>query len=587
MKTLRNSQSGMALVLTLFFAAISITLLGTLTLSLIAQRNQIDYDVQSRDCFNGLEAAYNACKVEMELGNDGLIGLDGWTVTPGSFTLPSWDSSGVTPVHMQTVPGVEFFAIAQKWKEDGIDNNNNGLTDAADLDEQGMATIHSFARKQDTMRQTEAVVAQTDVNVWRNAIFAGGGQSGGLINGNVSIHGSVHLLGDDLPETGMAIAAIDLSGTSLIHNNYAGISPTLAAMIPALPTSTFNGESVQTLSAELRVKNGLVGMSGNSEIGELNVAGDADKETMDATYVNDGWTGTSATPTADGRGIPTNCFSDNGYDEQYDLGNMVSLPMLDDDWRSTDGAKVWNNTTNDWYTHDEYFTQVLLGSPTNPTDGIRNANMTLNVAGTNTAAVYWNATTGQYLTGTTAQAAAIPPSTDDYLIFNPATNLLRVNGQIKINGTLSFAGQGNDRTIYYTGRGAILTTGDVTVDTNMLSCNNGNTASTANSYPVNNCLGVMTRSNMYAGMSAQLQLAGAFYAQNMIKTQRQTTVLGTFVSDFFDMGTNVPEIYQVPTLATNLPFGMVGYYPILATQRVTWREIGLEWDTDETVSPSA
>ncbi|MBP7431353.1 MAG: hypothetical protein KBC05_18105, partial [Candidatus Hydrogenedentes bacterium] len=67
-----------------------------------------------------------------------------------------------------------------------------------------------------------------------------------------------------------------------------------------------------------------------------------------------------------------------------------------------------------------------------------------------------------------------------------------------------------------------------------------------------------------------------FYARNRIRSQKQTTVLGTFVSDYFDMGTNVPDIYQVPTLADNLPYGMIGAYPILTFLQISWRELGVD-----------
>ena len=56
---------------------------------------------------------------------------------------------------------------------------------------------------------------------------------------------------------------------------------------------------------------------------------------------------------------------------------------------------------------------------------------------------------------------------------------------------------------------------------------------------------------------------GAFYAQGRLTSMKQTVVTGTFVSNYFDMGINVPEIYQVPTMADNLPLGMIGMYPIL------------------------
>jgi len=63
----------------------------------------------------------------------------------------------------------------------------------------------------------------------------------------VSIHGSVHLLGNNLPDGAGALEAIDLSGTSLIHNNYDGLSVNLANRVPPLGTRSFDGEMVETL----------------------------------------------------------------------------------------------------------------------------------------------------------------------------------------------------------------------------------------------------------------------------------------------------------------------------------------------------
>ncbi|MBW7866556.1 MAG: hypothetical protein H3C30_19355 [Candidatus Hydrogenedentes bacterium] len=152
---------------------------------------------------------------------------------------------------------------------------------------------------------------------------------------------------------------------------------------------------------------------------------------------------------------------------------------------------------------------------------------------------------------------------------------MKINGQIRINGSLEFTGKGNDTTINYSGRGAILATGDVTIDTSLLTCNNGNPANTALSFPANNCIGIMTKSNMTVGSNAQLDIMGAFYAQGTISTSKQTNVMGTFVANYFDMGTNVPRIYQVPVLGGLIPFGMIGNFPIMFVSRVSWRELGI------------
>ena len=107
----------------------------------------------------------------------------------------------------------------------------------------------------------------------------------------------------------MALAAMHMSGTSLIHNHYGALDPSLRIRIPALPATMVQGAPVESLNSVLRVKNGLVGMSGNSEIGEPEVLGNGVKETMDAVYVSDGWTGMDI----DANGDPQSVYSDNGF----------------------------------------------------------------------------------------------------------------------------------------------------------------------------------------------------------------------------------------------------------------------------------
>jgi hypothetical protein len=81
-------------------------------------------------------------------------------------------------------------------------------------------------------------------------------------------------------------------------------------------------------------------------------------------------------------------------------------------------------------------------------------------------------------------------------------------------------------------------------------------------------MGFMAKGDMSLAAGAgdsQLSLAGAFYAQGQIYSAKQNEVLGTFASTYFNMGTNVPRIYQVPNLANNLPPGLIGSDPIWLT----------------------
>lgn len=572
MERIRRSRSGSrgaALLAATLFIAVAVLVLAALALRVVNTSNQVSQHANYKDCFQGVESASDEAIVEIEAGDDGNVGLGTWTPpASGSFvmpdSLPRFDDTGVAPVAVPGMPHVQYMAFALNWQNDGLDDNGDGNIDGPE--EAGYRTIYALARHTASQgggqsafieRASEVVVRTVDVNVWRNAIFAGSGQAGGLVNGNVSIHGSVHLLGTDLIEGADAIAALDLSGASLIHNNYTGLSADLRARVPALPRTTFNGEDVETLNASLRVRNGLVELSGNSEIGEPNLPGNSLKETMDGTYVNDGWGGNATLDDGD-RGDPTSVFSDNGWDETYDLGSRVPMPFLTNDWRDPGtGDTRFNSAAGRNYTHSEYFHTVLTGTP-------KTGPVTIN-AGSN---FYYNATRPAEVNPASRQP------TDDYIFFNATTNVMEINGQIEINGDLTITrGGGNDKTIHYTGRGAVLVNGNATLDTDLLAINPNGT--TTLSYPVNSCFGIMASGDMTVGSLSQLTLMGAFYAQGRIRSLRQTTIIGTFVSNYFDMGTNVPDIYQVPALADNLPLGMIGAYPIMVVEQVSWREIGI------------
>ena len=59
------------------------------------------------------------------------------------------------------------------------------------------------------------------------------------------------------------------------------------------------------------------------------------------------------------------------------------------------------------------------------------------------------------------------------------------------------------------------------------------------------------------------KFGGVFYAADQIVSAKQNVIAGTFVCKSFDMGTNVPKIYQTPSLADNLPPGLIASAPII------------------------
>ncbi|MCX5758494.1 MAG: hypothetical protein NTU83_08320, partial [Candidatus Hydrogenedentes bacterium] len=221
----------MALLVATIFIAVAVVILGALTVRVVNQGRQVDQFVDNENVMFGIETALAQSKAALETTGSGMVGA-AEVRQNGRMVLPTWDSTGVVPQTIATMPGVQFFAYHVNWLTDGIDNNNDGVTD--NVAEKGFHTLYAYARDGLTTRRVETVFASSNINVWNNAIFAGNGQSGGLINGNVSIFGSVHLLGNNLLETTLAIDALDLSGTSLIHNNYTGCPSGLAARVPAL-----------------------------------------------------------------------------------------------------------------------------------------------------------------------------------------------------------------------------------------------------------------------------------------------------------------------------------------------------------------
>ncbi len=363
----------------------------------------------------------------------------------------------------------------------------------------------------DGISQTILIYARiVNLSPWDNAIFGGAGASGGWVNGNVNVSGSVHILGDGLDP---GDNAIDLGGTAeLVRNNYDGLDPALEARVPALPTTVFNGDTVETLNAELRVKNGIVGLSGSSTIGEPDNPGDGEKETVDGVYVNDGYNGNKGS---------VNVYSDNGFSEGYDLGDAVVFPSLNDPY-PTDPSK-------DYY---QYFSANAL-----------------------------------ILTN---ELSAVTPGSN-FSYGNCASNCITMDGSgnMVVQG-LIYVDSNNDLSlssgdINYSGTGSILVTGDAEIDANLRTVGN-------NSFP-SNVLGVMTPNDIDIGSSAQRDIMGLFYAEGEVTTSKQTDLMGTLVANYFNISGQVPNIYQVPETVKNLPPGMIAGDATNVLRIISWQNM--------------
>ena len=375
--------------------------------------------------------------------------------------------------------------------------------------------IRSTGTLGDVQQTIEVYAKIINLSPWNNAIFAGAGAAGAMVNGNVNIRGSVHILGTGLLSTDLVV---DLGGTAeIIGNNYRDLAAALKAKVPALPTTTVNGETVETLSAVLRVKRGIVGLSGSATAGEADAAGNAYKETIDAAYVTDGYGGSQGT---------ANVHSDNGSSNAYDLGDTVSFPSLSDPYGG-------------YSTYQGYLEANAL-VVSSAADLAKLANIT-------------------------------PASSTDFSFSSAKGSISKTGENLTISGivyldnsgSLNMSTDGAAKTITYTGSGAILAEGNVQINANLVT--NGN-----NSFPTN-IIGIMTP-NTIGFNEANIDVMGLFYAENTVKVEKQTDIVGTIVSNYFDIGTNVPSVYQVPDVMNNLPAGLIGQGDTWIMKKVSWRK---------------
>lgn len=451
---------------------------------------------------------------------------------------------------------------------------------------------------------------------WDNAIFGGSGGSGGLINGNVSIHGSVHILGEDLDEIDVAF---EVGGGAGIYNNYDGmpsdIEDNLSANTRTIDEDEdgtddyigaangawdLNGE--ESLRSKLRVRNGYTYINGSSQIGEDSPDAGS-KGNVQGIYVNNKWGGNQTTlevPNED------RVFSDNGYAADYgdyDGNGNPGFPTFADEVTTNDpSSPTCDEITVTYFDEDDttsYYHQDItpyVGDVTFEPNVAIDPHEIITGSGSGAGNFYWNSTDaigsadelpGQGGTGfdtdgympTLAEVKAMAPggtitadyaklpniaaaydcsdpdnpvgptnNEGDYFIWwNADEALLYVNGRNLIDGDLSIVnGGGQKNVINVRGIGSIMVYdedddgdgGDVVVSLDMYSTD----------FPMSNVLLLMAENDVSIGTTSQRQIMGAFYAQGTIVMNKQNELAGAVVSNFFDMGGQVPSIYQVPML---------------------------------------
>jgi hypothetical protein len=435
--------------------------------------------------------------------------------------------------------------------------------------------IHSTGAKK--ILQVHIKVEKVDA--WRNAIFAGRGMGSSVIKGNVKVGGSMHILG-----TGEAGIVYAVSGNSELVNGYKSLDSGGSNLKHLISpdyikhTTLSDGTEVETLEAVLRVKRGKVKIassganlgdskdaSGNAEAVSDASSGDPDylneyKSTLDSVFANEGF---------DEESFMDKVFADNyiydsedvSYDSDlYDLGDKVQMPHFNDDY---DGQKDRaGNTCSD------------LGISCNIyKDYVDKLSVVATDSGGNAVCNLIPNTTGDFCSGCNSSGECVEPdpatcnktSWDEADCGNKygcikwvsATGELYIEGRVKFDNSATgcaAAGEniiGNNTTdITYRGKGILYTEKNVDIRGDVRSYAGD---ALADEYFVkDHLLAVMSMDTMT--LDAGIELTGAFYGLTNIVSGNNTKVLGSLMSNSFDMptGGGGAYVYQVLGLSDEL-----------------------------------
>lgn len=551
----RKNNAGVALIIAIIFLVI-MGLLATFAMSRVANHTKhVSAHEKYTDTYLGLISAHD----ESKHATDTPIGVDPNTtflnIDPAdmpealSRAMDTYYEANPNAVQLASNPNVRYAAITNTVFYPVPDFRD--LTTYATA--QYINPDGSLGVQRTVMHIDRASTAGLpNINVWTNAIFAGVQQKGNHINGNVSVHGSVHILGQDAVIGDIAVVlpyVTDMGGNSGIFNNYDGMLADLEARVPALPVDV-NGD--ETLNAKFRVKNGMVNVEGNVHIGD-DSPNSGSKGALDGVYLGSpdsdldiNWMGNQTTDGVPNDGVVT---SDNGWNTGYDLGDAIHFPYFKEDVSEPDDDPQLYFDKND---DTCYYLQEQT-----PYEGT----ITMESGDPDTS-FYYNASTGDgsnaVIGGTPGdgtmpekwevEAMAVDVGDDhgDFIIwYDGDSDTLFVNGRVAVDGDINFlSGTGQDDTINYEGQGSLLAYdggsggGNVQIDASILTT----------AFPLTNVIGVMAEGDFIIGGNSKLDMMGGFYAQGRIALDMQTTIIGSIVGDYFDMGSNVPDIYQVPEL---------------------------------------
>ncbi len=175
-----------------------------------------------------------------------------------------------------------------------------------------------------------------------------------------------------------------------------------------------------------------------------------------------------------------------------------------------------------------------------------------------------------------------------YFTWDTTNAVLRVDGTVFVDGPLTLGSSSED--IVYTGKGTIVTNGDITLNTQLHPADNTPTdgvddwAQIDANFPETYALGLVTMGTIamdtqndagHRGMSGgvlRMHIMAAFYGKQQISVSKQVNFKGSMVSGMLDF-MNVPDLFTSPELSSNLPPSLPGSGSNTRIMQVVgWRE---------------
>ena len=569
-----TSNNGAALIIS-FLILVLLTMIATIAITMNIMEIKISNNhEESNKAFYDAESGIQHALVQLKV-----VTTD-WTTSNSNFTTQLAGATSANPWVNFLSSGI--FSVAGNYvvtiKDD---NDETGTLDPAS-DNNRRVYIRSESNTLFGSRKVIEVLVEgylpKDVSVWNNGIFSGSGQAGKIIKGKVIISGSVHLLGENssgvqtvgYADTAVDLEILDLSGKARISNNYYGLVTGLLDKIPDLTNSS------QSLNGIMRVKHGKVSLEGDSQIGAPETT-TSYKDTMDGVYIADGYSEPDDV---------NQVFTDKAgvYSDTIppDLQSQIKMPSLSNEILPGVSYQNWLSTNS-------------LHIPSLNIDFTTGTATTLSAKKGEIESNY----PGTIITANTISGDFTITRTDSNgnqhsFSWTNSSKTLQVKGVVTVDGNLDLGdGRKTGGDITYitdptningttTVGSTIFANSDIAEGSGKIMIHNGVLPAGSKSFatPGGETLAFVAKDKIEIALKDSdndLTAAAAFFAENEIISAKKNDVAGTFVSNYINMGQNSPTIFQVPTLADNLPPGLPGSTKILIPPKtpkiISWREI--------------